>query len=232
MSQVEQFLSGIDDFLKIEVVPIPGVAVYRGVSDATYDLLPSVGRWSGPERERLNWERQLFNDFKTRAGGYLSVIPQNDWEWLFLAQHHGLPTRLLDWTSSPLVALHFALGGHESGTDFALYRANFAQVISSDVSQHLGKDPLTVDVTCQVHPSYVHARVERQLSIFSVQSNPWIPLDDRNTIYKFIFPASARRDAVRKLRYYGITNALIMPGLDSLSKDIAFEKNMRLNYGS
>lgn len=229
MKYIEQHLQCIDEFLRIEEVPIVGASVYRGVSDATYPLIPSVGRWTGPAAHRSNFERQVFDDFKNRASGYLTTLPRNDWEWLFLAQHHGLPTRLLDWTSSPLVALHFALSSPKN-TDYALYRANFARVIPTNVCLHLGRDPLAVSSTAQVHPTFIHARVERQLSIFSVQLDPWIPLEDSNPIQKYTFPASSRRDALRKLHYYGITRSLLMPGLDGLAADIAFERSLRLDY--
>jgi len=231
MTYTVRQLNTIEDFLAIEVAPIAGSVVYRGVSNASYSLRPSIGRWQGPPDERSNYERQLFNEFKSRAIGYVDRTPRDDWEWLFLAQHHGLPTRLLDWTSSPLIALYFALNS-DNATDFAVYRAGFQSAIPSDITTFLGQDPLRVNRTCQIYPTNLHARVERQSSLFTIQPDPWTDLTDPNEIHKFVFPASARREGLRKLHYYGVSNSLVMPGLDSLAKDIVFAKNVRLNYAA
>lgn len=223
-------LPSLEEFLNIPVPPIEGVVIYRGVSDASYDLLPSVGRWKGPETSRIHFERQVIEDFKSRAIGYLNIQPRNQWEWLFLAQHHGLPTRLLDWSSSPLVALHFA-SREDKQTDFALYALNFSGgVISHDIPSFLGDDPLAVKEPAQISPSYVNDRVERQSSIFTIQPDPWTPLRHRNEMRKYVFPKKSRRDMLRRLHYLGITNCSLTPGLDSLAKDIAFSRNVRLNY--
>lgn len=223
-------LSSLEAFLAIGVAPIESAVIYRGVSDTNYDLIPSVGRWEGPEDSRMHFERQVFEDFKSRAIGYLSVQPRNQWEWLFLAQHHGLPTRLLDWSSSPLVALHFALRD-EKTTDIALYALNVScTVVSHDIRSFLGDDPLAVKRPAQINPSYVSDRVERQRSIFTIQPDPWSPLRDSNEMTKYVFPAGARRNMLRRLQYLGITNCSLTPGLDSLAKDIAFSRNVRLNY--
>lgn len=223
-------LPSLEAFLSIAVAPVESVVIYRGVSDATYDLIPSVGRWKGPKESRAHYEKQVFEDFKSRALGYLSIQPRNEWEWLFLAQHHGLPTRLLDWSSSPLVALHFALR-NEKSTNFALYALNFSYgIFSSDFELFLGKDPLTIKEPAQINPSYISDRVERQRSIFTIQPDPWVPLRDRNEMRKYVFPRSARREMLRRLQYLGITHCSLTPGLDSLVKDIAFARNVLLNY--
>ncbi|MEL6524895.1 MAG: FRG domain-containing protein [Chloroflexota bacterium] len=84
----------------------------RGQKDKKWSLVPSLYRTS--EYKPYSWlhrEESLLGEFRRKALPYLSHIPKNDFtdlEWLALAQHHGLPTRLLDWTTNALVALYFA----------------------------------------------------------------------------------------------------------------------------
>jgi len=77
---------------------------YRGLADVEYDLKTSLIRLGGNYR-RL--EAVLLRNFRKYA--HRDASPGDSlWNWLALAQHHGLPTRLLDWSYSPFVALHFA----------------------------------------------------------------------------------------------------------------------------
>ena len=78
--------------------------IYRGMADESWNLVPSLNRVCGHD---LSLETQVFRSF--RKYGYAELAEYSGfWKLLPVAQHHGLPTRLLDWTYSPLVAAHFA----------------------------------------------------------------------------------------------------------------------------
>ena len=77
--------------------------VYRGLDKNTYDLSTTLNRLG-----ESHLEKHLLRNFVKYA--HQKFQQDNKWNWLSMAQHHGLPTRLLDWTYSPLVALHFAVG--------------------------------------------------------------------------------------------------------------------------
>jgi hypothetical protein len=96
--------------------------IFRGVPDKTFDLIPKIAR-PGTRKSRqdgrylpyeIDEEDKMFKEFERIARPYFTHEPKNDLECLAIAQHHGLPTRLLDWTESLLVAAYFAL--EEAGT--------------------------------------------------------------------------------------------------------------------
>lgn len=115
--------------------------VYRGVGDARWPMLTSLDRLGGthPPHTKRVLEEHVLRNFARYSRPHVGAGPaHNGWELLAAAQHHGVPTRLLDWTYSPLVAAHFATmgrrgvggaqGGGEPGTDRVIWRLDWQRV--------------------------------------------------------------------------------------------------------
>jgi hypothetical protein len=106
MPLVELDITSVADLLK----RLPGVhkgaktVWFRGHAAEHWPLEPSLAR-----KGSLALEVQLIKQFKQNANQFLDRSPLMEWEWIFLMQHYGIPTRLLDWTENPLIALYFAV---------------------------------------------------------------------------------------------------------------------------
>ncbi|MFL9829011.1 FRG domain-containing protein [Rhodoplanes sp. SY1] len=108
-----EFQSTIAPFLN-------GEWLFRGVASVRHTLVPSVGRTREGFTYSVALEEALLEQFKREALPFLDHRPITEWEWLALAQHHGVPTRLLDWSESPSVSLFFAVWGNDHD-DAGLY---------------------------------------------------------------------------------------------------------------
>ena len=98
--------------------------LFRGVTSSEHKLVPSIGRGTEAHThgDILVLEKNLASEFRRLAVSEIKVLPETDFEWPFLAQHYGLPSRLLDWSSNPLIALYFAVerNDEEAGAVYAL----------------------------------------------------------------------------------------------------------------
>jgi len=193
--------------------------IYRGVSDKRYGLIPKIG-WVPlrPRRNRLREEGRIFRRFKERAIPYLEHMPRDEWEWLAVAQHHGLPTRLLDWTRNPLVAAYFAVE-NASSKDSAVYILKGYNVI--DTERHA--DPFKYPRVGKFVPPRIARRIEAQLGVFTIHSEPEIPFSS-DGIDKLIIPNGLRRNFKKILDRYGINRASLFPGLDGLAVHIKWQR--------
>jgi hypothetical protein len=187
---------------------------FRGVSHEKFELIPKVGRLPKNIIGYYN-EETVFKRFKNQARPYLQSIPANDWEWLAIAQHHGLPTRLLDWSSNPLVALYFAVKG-DSDENSAVYIYTYK---SGSLGLDIDKtpDPFSIaeDVFLFSSP-HVTSRITAQSGLFTIHKNPSQRLTS-GRIQKIIINNSARKSLRIELRNYGIHDASMFPGLDGLA---------------
>ncbi len=202
--------------------------VFRGQSSTEFTLLPKVGRVSHTSATREKFESSIFNIFKRSACQYLSSYPMSDWEWLALAQHHGLPTRLLDWSYNPLVALYFAVEDrtNEDGLLFALYAKR--QVPHSSMQS---QSPFAVTKPMKYLPPVVARRIWVQEGIFVIHAHLEVPLDhDLRPEWRLEavdVPAIAKQKLRYELYRMGVHRAALFPDLDGLTAHLQWNHGVR-----
>jgi hypothetical protein len=120
--------------------------VYHGAADARRPLLTSLDRLGGlePPHTKADLEEHILRNFIRYSRPHLDEArPHNDWEMLIAAQHHGVPTRLLDWTYSPLIAAFFATrpAAGEREQDRAIWRLDWQRL-----HRHFNLQPLALQI--------------------------------------------------------------------------------------
>jgi len=197
---------------------------FRGVVNSDYELIPSIGRLPALDNSSTDLERERFllDEFKMRSAMLIKIAPQNNWEWLSLAQHYGLPTRLLDWTDNPLVALYFATAhsAEEIYSETTLPDAAIYALISHihiDSTYHI--DPFSIEETLEFRSPIISERVSNQSGLFTVHCTPSKPFDTEK-LHKFVIPGDLKREIFEKLSLLGFREETIYPGLDGIAKTL------------
>jgi hypothetical protein len=144
---------------------------------------------------------------------------------LFLAQHHGVPTRLLDWSINPLISLFFAVSS-DNDCDGVLYAIRYEKSVKCDK-----KAPFELKKAIVVRPKSVTSRITRQSGIFTIHPTTEVAVETKTfpNIEKILIPKKNKNEILFKLNQYGINYSTIFPDLDGLGKHICWHiENM--NY--
>lgn len=209
-------IDGFEDLYKFAQAYRSGRWVFRGVANVDWELKPKVGRVGIETRN----ERRMLEFFVRDATAYIPDLPADNWERLALAQHHGLPTRLLDWTENALVAAFFACR-EQHPADAALY---VTQVRDEVTSAH--NSPFSVTDVLRYRPRCVTRRISAQRGLFTVHPNPLKPLslgDHGNVIVRrAIIPARCKAKLLWNLSRFDVNQRSMFPDLDGLSGHITW----------
>lgn len=205
----ERSATSFGDFHKI--VDQNSAYMYRGVSNTEYPLIPKVAReWHLSVGVLQMSEEFMLDEFRTRAILYLQKRPKSILEWLSLAQHHGMPTRLLDWTRNPLVALYFSCRANRDNDGAVYFARNIGKQNPTD-NDH----PFEIDAAVWV-PEHLTERLAVQDGLFTISKNPLEPFT-KGIELKVIIAAESKPIIIHTLAKYGIHSGSLFPGLDGLS---------------
>ena len=242
---VEQYLKILEDNLEIYALKsVPSFIrlqiFYRGLNNVDYELLSPIGRhWNELlsiykkfnipvdklQDNFFQYEESLLEDFIYLSKPQLielGVDFDNMWEILALSRHHGLRTRVMDWTTNPLVALYFA-ASEENGKDGIVYftdkGANY--YYSSEVKEmypfeKFGDDEKVEDGVF-FKPSQISDRVRNQSAVLFVQTDPRIPYKNEQ-LGKIIINSDFKTQIIYQLDSFGINAKTLFSGMDGIAK--------------
>jgi hypothetical protein len=203
-----------------------GTWLFRGHADANWSLIPGLGRLATQAAYRLADERILFEEFVYQAKRYLDGARFTDLDWLVIGQHHGLPTRLLDWSPNPLVAAFFAAEDVADTADAEIIaiRVPFNQRLREvEVFAPPQESPVIVEI-----PPHA-ARITSKQGCFSLHPDPvsaWQPLQQHD-LSSFPVPASDKPEFRRLLHVFGVDMHRVHGDLDALSQTLAWRYSQR-----
>ncbi len=215
---------------------------FRGHRSSTWDVHPTI--WRDYDKDA---EQNFTNRFRSRAGTRYQTLPEYDncAGWLSLMQHYGLPTRLLDWTRSPLVALYFALEKYtyEKGTEPQGASIWILEPHTLNTHEGLGEVTPSIDAhMCKdmLFPAFSHRgeennkvlaamAAERDLRMFIQQGCFTIhsyqePLNKRNGHEEYLtelrIPAENIHDMAFAIDVCGFRKGDIFPDLEHLADEL------------
>ena len=216
---------------------------FRGQTNIAWPLLPNIARpIDGYPNGPMDQELPAIKRFKQNANAFLARVPINDWEWIFLMQHHRGLTRLLDWTESPLVALYFALSGPDTEADAIVWcldpmelnrksghRRRFDRdvlafgiddVLNSYLPERVGDNQGAELLPVAAIGPRNSTRMIAQSGTFTIMHHQRVAVEDvpdQDHVWRLVVPAAQKSNLHAELRLLGFNEFLLFPELETLA---------------
>ncbi|MGJ8680834.1 FRG domain-containing protein [Paraglaciecola sp.] len=211
---------------------------YRGQANKEWTLTPGYLRLITPPSEST-----LIKKFKQSAAMLIDTAPNQSFDWLFLMQHYGVPTRLLDWSESPLVALYFAVENHRehddvdaalwalrpselnknagiNNTDEEFFIPSFEDVELVNYSvETLSQNTRTQQRPLATIATRNNARIQAQHGVFTIHHHDRTPIEgvgDSDHVIKYVIPDGSKAGLLEQLSLLGFTKFQLFPELSSI----------------
>ena len=193
------------------------IPIYRGQSSDSFRLIPKIGR---QQLRSSCVENNIFLDFKRNYRRYYNQMLTSNMDILMLGQHYGLPTRLLDWTTNPLVGVYFACASQPDNDGVI-----FVKGLKKDekyVDEKDEKDPFSYTENIFIFPENFEIRFANQNGLFELFANPTVE-SNSDLKAKIIIKANAKDQIIRRLSLLNIEPTDLFPNLDNLCRHIESE---------
>ena len=234
------------EFIQITTSLSPKEWIFRGQTKTSWMLRPKGGRpefyrnlpkQTGQHSQLFDDDIRKFLDWRRQAVAYAGTLPSGDLECLAYAQHYGLATRLLDWTTNPLVALFFAVETNHD--EEGVVYCHFPTTFELEPDRKLDEGVYQIAV---FRPRPFDRRILAQQGLFTYHHEPAneFPASSESTAFKLvdgqlvedvtaekslgllaiIIPAHDKRQIMQHLNELGITRKVLFPDLEGLSSFI------------
>jgi hypothetical protein len=202
--------------------------IFRGVSSPDHYPIPSIGREKQYGPYKRAQEERLFSIFKDRAVAIAPNVGMNDWQLLAYAQHVGVPTRLLDWSVSPLIGAFFALSV-DSKEDRLIYCMKYSSYIYEVDTKMLS--PFENTKEGRFSPPLLFDRIRAQRGVFTIHPDPTkMFYPNKSKILRI--PNRFVRDFRKRLFKYGIDYWHIFPDFTGLGKQLSWQFENKVGLGT